>query len=90
MPAREDCNVHIVLFIFMPDLVVRGGSLAFSRGGLIFIPELVVRGSSLAFSQGGYFELSSSPISFSDRVQMLVTRLGPDHAYSIGSRLGCQ
>ena len=37
-PTQEDCNVHIVLFIFMPELV---GSLAFSRGGYLemsFVP----------------------------------------------------
>ena len=26
MPTREDCNVYIGPFIFVPDLVVRGGS----------------------------------------------------------------
>ena len=69
----------------MLDLVVRDGSLAFFRGSLIFIPELVIRGSSLAFSLCGHFNLSSAPLSFFNQAQMLVTKLGPDHAYSIGS-----
>ena len=75
-----------MLFIFMPELVIRGGSLAFSQGGLIFMPELVVLGSSLAFSRGGHFELSSALLSFFARAQMLVTWLGPNHAYSIRFR----
>ena len=74
----------------MPGLVVRGGSLAFSRGGLIFILELVVRCSSLAFSRGSHFELSSPLLSFSTQAQMLVIELGSDHAYSIGSGLDSQ
>ena len=74
----------------MPELDVRGSLLAFSRGGLIFIPELVIQGSSLVFSRGGHFELSSIPLSFSARAQMLITRLGLEHAYSIGSKPGSQ
>ena len=82
----------------MPELVVRGSYLAFARGGLIFIPKLVVRGSSHHYqvraycptSRGGHFELSSAILSFSTRAQILVVGLGPDHAYSIGSRLGLQ
>ena len=76
-------NVYIIFFVFMSDLVVRGGSLGFSRRGLIFIPVLVVQGSSLAFSRGGHFELSSALLSLFAQVQMLVTELGPDHGYSI-------
>ena len=74
----------------MLELVVRGSSLAFSRGGLAFIPGLVVRGSSLAFFRGGHFQLSSALLSFSAWAQILVARLGPDHAYSIGYVLGSQ
>ena len=74
----------------MLEMVIRDSSLAFSHGGLIFIPELVVQGSSLAFSRGGHFELSSVPLSFSARTQMLVTGLGPDHVYSIGFGSGSQ
>ena len=74
----------------MPNLVVRGGSLAFSRGGLISIPELPVRGRLLAFSLGGHFELSSALLSFSALAQIHVTRLGLDHAYSIKSGPGSQ
>ena len=54
------------------------------------LPELVVRDSLFAFSRGGYFELSSVPLSFSARAQMLVIGLGLDHAYSIGSGSGSQ
>ena len=74
----------------MLEMVIRDSSLAFSQGSLIFLPELVVQGSSLAFSQGGHFELSYVPLSFSALTQMLVTGLGPDHAYSIGFGPGSQ
>ena len=67
----------------MPDLVVRGGFLALSRGGLISYPELVVRGSLLAFSRGGNFELSFALLSFPAWAQMLVIGLGLDNVYSI-------
>ena len=60
----------------MPKLVIRGGSLAFSRGGLIFIPELVLQGSLLAFFRGGHFELLSALLSSYARAQMLVIGLG--------------
>ena len=57
----------------MLDLVVLGGSLAFSRDGLISIPEL-----------------ASALLSFFARAQMLVTGLGPYHAYLIRYVFGPQ
>ena len=65
MSSRGDCNACAATFIFLP--------------------EMVVRGSSLVFSREGHFELTSVPLSLSVRAQMLVTRLGLDHAYSIES-----
>ena len=57
------------------------------------MPELVVRGSSLGFSLGSLIfipELAFALLSFSAQAQMLLIGLGPNHAYSIGSKLGSQ
>ena len=74
LPSRLSCLSEVVRLPF-PEVV-------------IFIAKLVVRGGSLAFSLGNHFELSSALISLSSRGQKLVTELGPNHVYSIGSELG--
>ena len=55
---------------------------------------MVVRGGSLAFfpfdARGSHFDLSSAVLSYLARAPLLVNELGPDHLYSLESRLGSQ
>ena len=97
MPAREDCNIHIVPLSFVPDLVIRGSSLTFSRGGLIFIPPIwLFEVGRLPFPEMVIlschppFHPSLLGLSFSTRAQMHVTWLGLNHAYLIEFRPGSQ
>ena len=74
----------------MPDLVVRGGSLAFPKVVLSSYLSWLSEVACLPFPEGGHFELSSALLSFFAYAQMLVTELGSDHAYLIGYGSGSQ